>query len=175
MSAEDLTWHCSICGEGHQGLATVFGSPAPAPWLEAAESARRRGDLNDDMCVLPTGGSYRHFIRGHIEVKAPELPQGTFAWSVWVELSAEDMQTSADHWNDPRREELLPMPGSLVTDLPFDEPTLGLKVRLFTRPAGSVPFVKLDRSQQHQLVEEQRTGITAQRVAALNAQLLHQE
>ena len=55
------------------------------------------------------------------------------------------------------------MPGSLMTDLPFEEPTLGLKVRLFTRPPGSVPFVKLDRSQQHQLVEEQRTGITAER------------
>lgn len=86
--------------------------------------------------------------------------------------ASKDMQTVEEHWLDPRREELLPMPGTLATELPYLEPTCGLGVRMFTRPPGEVPLFKLDRSHAHQLVEEQKHGISLHRVAELNELML---
>lgn len=165
-------WRCAICGAQHQGLATVFGPSAPQPWAEVTEEERGHGEIVDDLCFLPGAGTTRVFIRGHLRIKAPELPDHWFIWSVWVELSAQDMQTVEEHWLDPRREELLPMPGTLATELPYLEPTCGLGVRMFTRPPGEVPLFKLDRSQAHQLVEEQKHGISLHRVAELNELML---
>lgn len=167
------TWQCAICGEPHVGLATVFGPPTPDAWMEANDRQRRNGDINDDTCALPDGhGGGSLFIRGHIIIKAPELETGQFIWSVWVEISPEDMALTESHWHDPRRDELLPMAGVLATDLPYPEPTRGLGVRVFTRPPGVVPFVKLNRDQKHLIVEEQRQGISLHRVAELNDALL---
>jgi hypothetical protein len=167
-------WYCAICGAHHEGLATVFGPSAPEPWAEATDGERRQGEINDDLCFLPGPGVSRAFIRGHLRIKAPQLPDEWFIWSVWVELSVEDMEMIEEHWLDLRREELLPMPGTLATELPYAQPTRGLGVRMFTRSPGEVPLFKLDRSQAHQLVEEQRQGVSLHRVAELNALMLAQ-
>lgn len=173
MSDDASTWTCAICGEHHQGLATVFGPPAPEPWLEATRRQRRRGEINDDLCAFEDdAGRERYFLRGHLEIKAPDLEEGQFIWSVWVELDADGWDATGRHWDDPDRDQLLPLPGILATDLPYPKATRGLGVRVFTRPPGVVPFIKLDRSQEHPLVDEQRKGISAHRVAELNDELL---
>jgi hypothetical protein len=150
----------------------VFGSSAPEPWVEATRRQRWRGEINDDVCVFrDDAGTDRFFIRGHLEIKAPELDEGTFTWSVWVELGRADMELVGEHWDDPQRAELAPMDGVLATDLPYPQTTRGLNVQVFNRPPGAVPFVTLERSQAHPLVDEQRDGITAHRVASLNEEL----
>ena len=167
------TWRCATCGAQHEGLVVVFGPPAPEPWAEATDLERSTGEINADTCAFEdNAGNERFFLRGQLEIPVPDLKEGQFVWSVWVELTAEDMELTAEHWLDPRRAELAATAGTLATELPYDPPTRGLPVRLFTRRPGVAPFVEVDPAQEHPLVEEQRHGITTHQVAALNGDLL---
>lgn len=168
------TWICSTCGDEHDGLATVFGPEAPDAWLIDERRDRRKGECDGDMCVMPQRkGPSRGFIRGHLRLRVLDSDLNYFIWSVWVELTEADFTLNADRWEDPDRAELLPSPGRLATQLPYEQATLGLRVRLFNREPGVVPLVKLDRDQAHALVAEQREGISLHRVTEINEQLLH--
>jgi hypothetical protein len=116
----------------------------------------------------------RHgYIRGHLRLRVHEADLDYFVWSVWVELARDEFNLNFDHWEDPERAQLPPSPGHLATILPYEQETLGLRVRLFNREPGVVPLIKLDRDQDHPLVAEQRQGISLHRVTEINEQMLH--
>ncbi|WP_020014265.1 DUF2199 domain-containing protein [Promicromonospora sukumoe] len=175
MSAENAGtggWVCATCGTMHSGLAMVFGPDAPDPWLAVSDAERAAGELNADMCVLPTAdGSIHYFVRAHIEIPVHDSDDGPFCWSVWVSLSQESMRTQAEHWNDPGRAKLEPMFAWLCSSLPYDAPTVPLPARIHTREPGRVPWVELQPDLDHPLVHETHTGITMHRVAELNRTL----
>lgn len=167
-------WTCSMCGDEHVGLATVFGPMAPYAWLDDERRDKRKGHCDGDMCFMTdrTGG-FHGYIRGHLRLRVHDSDLDYFVWSVWVELAKDDFDLNSDHWEDPERAQLLPSPGYLATVLPYEHETLGLRVRLFNREPGAVPLIKLDRDQDHPLVEEQRQGISLHRVTEINEQMLH--
>jgi hypothetical protein len=167
-------WTCSMCGDDHEGLATVFGPMAPDAWLVDVRRDRRKGHCDGDMCLMTdlTGGKHA-YIRGHLRLRVHDPDLDYFVWSVWVELAQDDFYLNSDHWEDPDRDQLLPSPGHLATVLPYEQETLGLRVRLFNREPGAVPLIKLDRDQDHVLVAEQRLGIDVSRVTEINERLLH--
>jgi hypothetical protein len=78
----------------------------------------------------------------------------------------------AELWSTPGREGEPPYVGWLQTELPDYPPTVGLKVRVQTRPVGERPTVEVEPS-AHPLVREQREGITSQRVREIAERLLH--
>jgi hypothetical protein len=172
-SASAPEWNCSMCGDEHLGLATSFGPMAPDAWLTDGRSDRRKGECDGHVCFMTDRDGTDHaYIRGQLRLRVDDADLDYFVWSVWVELALDEFKLNYDHWEDPDRAQLLPSPGHLATVLPYDSATLRLRVRLFNREPGMVPLIKLDRDQDHPLVEEQRMGITLHRVAEINQQLL---
>jgi hypothetical protein len=176
-SSDASAWTCTTCGAEHRGLATVFGSDAPWNWHVAGAAERDAGELTGDVCFLPDPDpevGTHFFLRGHVELPLRE-PVGdatTFVWSVWVSLSGESLTQVFEHWDDPERaEKVAPMFGYLCSDLPYEPATLGLRTQVHTRAPGLVPLVEVEPT-GHPLAVEQAEGITAHRVAELNAEIL---
>lgn len=91
-------WTCSMCGDEHGGLATVFGPMAPYAWLTDERSDRRKGDCDGDMCFMTDRNGGTHgYIRGHLRLRVHDPDLDYFVWSVWVELAkdANRRQTSS--------------------------------------------------------------------------------
>lgn len=169
MKGHDSTrWNCSICGEQHDGLATVFGAQAPDHWLHATEAERERGELNADVCVLEVAGQWHYFLRGHVDIAIIDAPGGVFSWSVWVSVSEKSMRHIAEHWDDPERAAAAPVFGWLCNELPYEASTLSIATNVHSRAPGIVPFIELDPSVDHPLVREQAAGMTLHRLAEIN-------
>ncbi|XAS67534.1 DUF2199 domain-containing protein [Micrococcaceae bacterium Sec5.7] len=161
-------WECGVCGQMHEGVAMVFGSQAPDPWVHAAQAERDAGELTADMCVLQIGGEWHYFLRGHIEIPILIAPGDVFSWSVWVSVSEESIQQVADHWEDLARASLPPVFGWLCNELPYEQSTSSIPTLVHSRDPGVVPFIQLDPSFDHPLVGEQGMGITLHRLAEIN-------
>lgn len=167
------SWRCAVCGEAHDGLATVFGPSGPDPWASATDAERARGEINRDTCVLPLDQGTHYFVRGELPLPIVDSDNGVFAWTVWVSLSSENMRKTVEHWEAPERATLPPMFGWLSNWLaPYDPPTTNLAVNVHTRSPGVVPWFQLDPTADHPLVHEQTRGVTMHRVAELNRVLL---
>lgn len=160
---------CRVCGQFHDELPLRFGPPAPAAYYEIPEDEREeRCLLSSDQCAVDRN---RFFIVGNLElpiIGSTEL----FSWDIWVELSQKDFERAYALWEQPGRESEPPYSGSLATLLPDYPETIGLKVRVHTRPVGLRPFIELESS-NHPLVTEQRQGITMDRIQRLAEIILH--
>lgn len=155
---------CDVCHQVHRDLARVLGTSAPDDWLAVSNGERLEAELTPDVCILPFKGSTRHFIRGHIQL--PVMPQeDVFVWSVWVEVDEDSMAAIARSWSSPNRAAMAPLRGRLATELPYEQPTKGLQVTVYTRDPGQVPLLMLSTSSMHTLAAEQRNGIGLHRVA----------
>lgn len=163
---------CPKCGGQHDGVAAGFGFPAPDPWMVASDIERGGGQLDGDSCALPVAGSLHYFLRGIIEVPVTDSEPGSFAWSVWVRLSKEEMIDIAQHWRDADRARMAPVVGWLSNQLPYQKSTSMLPVRVHIRPPGQAPSVELDPSVPHLLADEQADGITSHRVAEISRFML---
>lgn len=155
----------------HNDLPELLGPSAPDDWLAVTNGERMEAELTQDVCILPHGGTTRHYIRGHIQLPVgdPELP--LFVWSVWVELDENSMAAIARSWSDPNRAAIAPLSGRLATELPYEQPTRGLQITVHTRDPGQVPLLMVSESSGHALATEQREGIGAHRVAEFGALL----
>ena len=162
------SYTCSICGSTHDGAPLSWGPDAPDMWAEMPPEERsQRGEAGTDQTVIDD----RHFfVRGRIEVPVTETGD-TFAWLVWVEVSGKDFFKMSELWTvDGRETKAAPYSGSLANNLAiYERPTLGLSVRLHTRPVGVRPFVEV--LADHQLRDEQGRGITLHRVQEVYEQL----
>lgn len=58
MSANEITWTCSVCDKIHRGLpAIAFKAPTHYHGIPEEERAERT-TLNEDFCVIGTGRSF---------------------------------------------------------------------------------------------------------------------
>ena len=88
-----------------------------------------------------------------------------FVWSVWVEVDEDSMATIARTWSDPNRAANAPLTGRLATELPYEQPTRGLQITIYTRDPGMTPLLMLSSGSGHTLAAEQRNGVSLHRVA----------
>lgn len=132
-----------------------------------------RSEANADTAVLDADEGPRYFVRGHVVLPVSDEALQEFIWSVWVELNEEAIDELAQRWERKDRASLPPVPARLdAPSLPYEPPVVGLRALLRDREPGTAPLVRLEQSQRHLLVDEQRDGITIHRVAELNARLL---
>lgn len=155
-------YQCSTCGEFHSGLRFSYGSPAPASYFDIPEAEREaRVLLSSDQCVID---EEHFFILGRLEIPVLDHEEDTFSWNVWVSLSKESFERTAELWETPGREKEPAYFGWLSTSLPcYDVDTFLLKTNVHTRPVGERPFVELEPT-NHPLAIEQRHGIDLKRV-----------
>ena len=156
---------CDVCRQVHRDLSRVLGTSAPDDWLAASEGERLEAELTPDVCILPWRGGTRHFIRGHIQLPIVEPQPDVFVWSAWVEVDESSMETIAQTWSDPNRAAIPPLTGRLGTELPYEQPTRGLQVTVYTRDPGMTPLLMVSSSSRHALADEQRNGIGLHRVS----------
>jgi hypothetical protein len=161
---------CSICGQNHDGVPMSWGPDAPDMWAAMVSDEReKRGELGTDQCIIDE----RHFfIRGRIEISVADLV-APFAWLVWIEVSIRDFSAMSDLWTvEGRENKSLPYDGHLANELSiYERPTLGLAVKLCTRPVGNRPFV--DITDDHEIRDEQQNGISPHRVQQIADKVLN--
>jgi hypothetical protein len=156
---------CGVCHKVHRDLSRVLGASAPDDWLAVSEGERLEAELTPDVCILPFHGTTRHFIRGHIQLPVVDPEPDVFVWSVWVEVDEASMASIARTWSDPNRAATAPLTGRLATELPYEQPTRGLQITIYTRDPGMTPLLMLSQNSFHTLAAEQRNGIGLHRVA----------
>jgi hypothetical protein len=166
-----MSYSCSVCGENHPGPPWVWGPDAPDAWNAADESQKSEGELSSDQCVLPDKERARSFVRGRLEIPALGNEE-SFAWLVWVEVEPNDFLDMREKWFQSGRETTPPYDGVLANLLPiYEHETLGLPVRLHTRPVGERPFVEV--AGEHQLATEQSAGISESKIQEIAELLSH--
>ena len=94
-------------------------------------------------------------------------------WLAWVSLSQKNFSRACELWDKAGRENEPPYFGWLSSALPYEPPTLNLKVNLHTRPVGERPFVELEPT-GHPLAVEQREGISPAKVQQIAERLIHE-
>jgi hypothetical protein len=164
----DHNWTCRCCGKQFSSLPLSFASAAPDSWFAIAETEReKRALLGSDQCVIDD----KHFyIRGCLEI--PILGRSaSFDWSVWVSLSQSNFERIGDLWEADVRENEPPFFAWLCTELSVYPQTMGLKTKVHLRNSGQRPFIELEPT-NHPLAQEQRLGITLQRVEEIATALL---
>lgn len=162
-------FHCSECGEFHDGLPLSWGPDVPAMWFGIPEGeGESRVDITSDQCVID---EKFFFLRGRIEI--PVFNQSEpFAWLVWVSVSEANFLRASELWEQPGRENEPPYSGWLQSSLPCYENTLELATNVHTRRVGVRPYIELEPT-DHPLAVEQRTGISLDRVREIAEICLH--
>ncbi|MDH5353677.1 MAG: DUF2199 domain-containing protein [Gammaproteobacteria bacterium] len=165
------TYCCKTCNELHEGPSLGYGAKVPAAYNDVPYLDREAEcSITEDQCIIY--GKY-FFILGNIFLPIVDRKE-TFNWAVWVTLSEDDFYRSSELWENPGRENEPPYFGLLSTTLPFYPETINLKTDIFTQPVGVRPTIVL-RDHDHPLVEEQKKGITWDRVEEIASMLKHQK
>ena len=164
-----MRWRCSVCGEEHEGLPLDWAYDKPAHW----DGKRNRKDkLTADLCTwVDDAGELSYFIRGVLHVPVPELGD-TLRYGVWSSLSQKSYERVLELWDDPRRTEEPPYFGWLSNSLPGYPETLNLPCDVVTDELDLRPTIVLHDG-DHPLVQQQRDGISMDRLLDLIGPRLH--
>ena len=162
-----MSFVCSVCGKQHDErlLDIRLGLPDAIHALDP-DVREARTWVGDDFAVLD---DERFFVRGLLELPIPDLAN-RFGYGAWVEVSMETFRTLMTRWHEPQQFE--PVAGYLANVLEPYERTLGLAATLRPISADRLPAIDLADA-QHELVHDQREGISAERADELAAVVLH--
>jgi hypothetical protein len=145
-------------GESHENVPLAFGVPAPHAWEVTPPSARGEdSELEAEQCILHR--KY-FFVRGHLDLPIHDSDE-VLRWVVWLSVRQKDfmrMTERAGESDDP------PFTGWLDTVIPGYPSTLGLEVKIQTKP-GTRPKARLTVT-EHPLFAEQRDGLNWEQVHA---------
>jgi hypothetical protein len=160
---------CRTCGAWHTTLPLSFSVKAPlAASRIPAEELEQRVVITPDQCVID---GTKFFIRGRIVVPIRELEE-PFIWGVWAEISPKSFIRTQELWKIQGREQEPPYPGWLDTEIPPYGNTINLEVAVRTQVVGRRPHFELTDA-EHPLAEEQRNGITLERIEEIASLCLH--
>lgn len=170
LGAKGMTgYNCTTCGQFHNDLPMVLGSPAPAFWFSIPEPERaQRTELSSDQCIID---DKHFFILGQISIPVHDSTQ-PFTWLAWVSLSEENFNRASELWDAEGRESEPAYFGWQQSALPYQPSTLSLKALVKTQPVGERPLIEIEPS-DHPLSLEQRHGITLQHVQQIAEAALH--
>lgn len=169
---EVLAFKCRTCNEWHEGPIESLGADEPDQLRHVPDSEREeRVALSSDQCILDMDGRH-YFVRGCLEIPVID-GAGPFSFGVWTSLSEENFERANDLWETPGRESEEPYFGWLCTGLPGYPDTLFLKTWVQTRPLGERPLVTVFEPTDHPLFDEQRDGVTIDRLVEIIEAAMH--
>ncbi len=165
----DLAWTCRCCRKQFDTLSFAYSCPEPDAWRALPEDERSdRGTIWTDTCVIDQS---QFFIRGRILL--PVIGQtAPFIWGLWARISQESFVRFGQFWDVEKRDHEPPFPAGIANHVPVYPATLDLKCSVRMQNARRRPSFVLE-SPDHPLANEQRNGITLDRVKEL-ASLLGQ-
>lgn len=150
---------CATCGQEHSGLPLdySYGLPDEVYGLSYLDRYLRCRS-NSDLCALDES---RFFLRGVTPLPFTDS-EGEFCWGVWVEVSREDHDKYVRGFFDDLSTEPS-FPAKLANSIAGYGGTLGLSVLARFGATGQRPSFHFAAADQHQLAQDQRQGITAER------------
>ena len=165
-----MRYTCVTCGQTHEGVPSL-GASAPLYYYSVPEADRAaRCQLDSDTCVVDREF---FFVRGCLEV--PILNESEpFVWGVWASLSQPNYERFLELYNEEHRSHEGPFFGWLSASLRGYPDTENLKTMVHLRDHGLRPYIELEPT-EHPLAVEQKSGISAERVAELLSLYLHGE
>lgn len=163
---------CTTCGKRHEGLPLSFAADFPDMY---ANMKRDRRDLRcvigSDQCIID---QQWFFLRGCLEIPIIGNKE-PFLWGLWASVREEVFDQIADSWELEGRDRTCgPFKGRLANSLSIYPETLNLKLQITVQPVGVRPLFLIQET-EHQLGQEQRSGISHDRAMELATLLLHQE
>lgn len=163
-----MHWTCACCGEAFDTLPLDIACPMPTACHDLTETEREaRCELSSDFCRFDES----LYLRACLDVPVHGLDE-PFVWGVWLEVDDalwERAQALFDAEPDPDEPAY---PARLVNRLYGYRDTLGLPVRLRFREQPLRPLAMLEAG-PHELVGDQRSGISAKRVQEIVGPILH--
>lgn len=166
-----MGYTCSVCGEYHDELMLDIRLGLPDDvFALTGEERERVAELGDDWCVL-RGEQPRFFTRALLELPVPEL-ETYFGYGLWAELDEVGFARIRELWDDPRGPDEPPFAARIANELAPYEATNGLPVLIRLRDVDLLPSAELADA-AHELVADQRDGITAARAQELTATVAH--
>lgn len=166
-----MGYTCSVCGEYHDELTLDIRLGLPDDvFVLSAEERERATEQGDDWCILRAGQS-RFFIRALLEIPVPEL-ETYFGYGLWAELDEVGFERIRGLWDDPRGAAEPPFTALVANELAPYEATTGLRVLIHLRDVDLLPSAELADA-GHEIVADQRDGITALRAQELAATVAH--
>lgn len=163
------SWRCSTCGQVHERVPTGYGYEAPWTWYTIEKEERaQRSFLDADYCIIDCED---YFVRGCVEIPIIGSPK-PFVWGVWVSLSKVNFERERSLSSDPNRINEPPYFGWFSSRIEIYPDTTGLKTRVHTREVGTRPLIELEPT-EHPLFQEQRNGITHERVVQIAELIQH--
>ena len=147
-----MSFHCSVCGNLHEGLPHI-GVDKPDLWWSVPEDEReRRVKLTPDTCIIDE----HFFIRGVIEIHVHDYPEA-FGFGVWVSQKGENFNKYLENFDSA---DIGPFFGWLSTRINYySVETQLLKTMAHFRGGGLRPYIELEPT-DHSLAIDQRDGIT---------------
>jgi hypothetical protein len=164
-------YFCKTCAKFHSGLPASYAADSPDSyaWLKEPER-ERRARLSSDQCIIDDEA---YFLRGLIEIPIIGF-QDKFLWGVWARIWKKDFDEIGEHWEIAGRENLIgPYKGRLNNRLSEYPDTLNLKCTIRIEPVGSRPLLYINEP-DHPLAQEQRQGISLERIQEIASHLMHQ-
>jgi hypothetical protein len=164
-----MPWQCSWCGGEHAALPFDWIYEEPDYW-----DGGRSGDdhLAENYCTWTDDSDVLcHFVRGLIEI--PILGStDVFAYGAWASVSKESFDRVHELWDVEPPVDEPGFFGWLSSSLPGYAETLNLPLDVVMRGRGTRPAFVL-RDADHDLVREQREGITIDRVREIAELHMH--
>jgi hypothetical protein len=153
----------------HDGVPLDWAYDRPIYW----DGPRSADDwLSEDLCAwTDDGGRRTYFIRGVLHVPIAERRE-TLGYGVWSSLSESSFERAYELWDDPARVEEEPYFGWLSNSLPGYPETLNLPLDVVVEALDRRPSLVLHDG-DHPLIEEQRRGISLERVREIAELNLH--
>ena len=154
---------CTTCGTHHSEQPTCWKFDVPAVVADLSEEeVKRRVEQSSDQLVLD---GEHFFILCNLDI--PIRDSADFLrWSVWSTLSKRNFERASDLWETPGRESEKPYFGWLGNQIPGYPPSVNIKSFVHTEPVGIRPRIEVIE-EGHQLLEDQRNGITEARAHTL--------
>ena len=157
-----------MCGSEHDVSEHEIAYALPDDYFALPPEERdRRGMANDDLCVQEAASSSEPF--------SDSIPEEgrEYCWGLWAEVSPEAFKWYLDWYSVDRQAEVPAFAGRLANELAGYESTKGLAVSVQLTGATTRPRLTLTNL-QHQLSQEQRNGVTPQRLLEFLAPYLHE-
>lgn len=167
-----FAFKCNRCGKLHEGSPSIAFD---APWHYATLSDEQKasmGRLGSDLCTITHDEGSDYFVRAVLEIPIHGVAE-PFLWGVWVSLSEKSFERYVETYDAPVEGD--GFFGWLCNRLPCYEDTLALPADVLVRTDGTRPTLRLHQSDtgNHQLVVDQRDGISVARAQSIAEQAVH--
>ncbi|MGA7324659.1 MAG: DUF2199 domain-containing protein [Rhodomicrobium sp.] len=169
MSANEITWTCSVCENIHRGLpAIAFKAPAHYYGIPEEERAQRT-KLNEDFCVIDREAFY---VRCVLSVPISGVDD-LLEWGIWSSLSEANFRKYNETFHDLDQGKLGPMFSWFASSLPKYPRTLSLRCNVVPVDIRKRPHIHFDPSQDHPLIGDIRNGISLEQAIAFVEPTVH--